>query len=207
LLQAFQQASGINFITGYGVVFFFAVGIDSVYLVQLGLYIVGIPAIWISQYCIEKFGRRPLLIVSGMLMITALFIMGGCGLVTNKSRSVDSTIVAMVYIFIFVFNIGWGPAVWVVTSEISTGGNRGKLMSISTASNWFFTWMVTFTFPYLDNADAANLGPKIGFLYGSLMIFACMWVYFYLPETAGRSLEEIHTLFQLGVPARQFKCE
>lgn len=92
-----------------------------------------------------------------------------------------------------------------MTAEISTGSNRGKLMTISTVSNWFFDWLVSFTFPYLDNADAGNLGAKVGFIYGALMLAACVWVFFYLPETAGRSIEEIHQLFELGVPARQFK--
>ena len=165
------------------------------------------PAIWISQYSIEKFGRRPMLMISGILTAATLLVEGGIGVSGNKSIGVSKVIVAMVYLFLVVFNIGWGPTVWVVTSELSTGPNRGQLMSLSTATNWFFNWLVTFTFPYLFNADAANLGPRIGFLYGALTLGAVVWVWFLLPETAGRSLEEIHTLFRDRVPARQFKSK
>ncbi|CZR63733.1 related to MFS monosaccharide transporter [Phialocephala subalpina] len=204
-LQAFQQASGINFITGYGIVFFIAIGIDNPFIIQLGLYLVAMPAIWISQYTIERFGRRPVMLVSGGLMAATSIVMGACGLAKEKTHALDQTIVAMVYIFLVVFNLGWGPTVWVLTSEISTGKNRGKLMSFSTGTNWLFTWLVSFTFPYLFNSDAADLGAKVGFIYGSLMVAACIWTYFLLPETAGRSLEELHLMFEMGLPARKFK--
>ena len=80
-------------------------------------------------------------------------------------------------------------------------------MSLSTGTNWLFTWLVSFTFPYLFDADAADLGARVGFLYGALTLAAVVWVWFLLPETAGRSLEEIHTLFNDRVPARKFKSK
>lgn len=165
------------------------------------------PAVWLSQYCIERFGRRPILVWSGLLIAGVLIVTGGCGLATVKSRTLDQTIVAMVYLFLVVFNLGWGPTVWVVTSEISTGKNRGKLMSLSTATNWFFNWMVSFTFPYLFNTDSAGLGARVGFIYGILTLVAVVWVYFFLPETAGLSLEEIHKNFEQHMPARKFRSE
>ncbi|THY13519.1 general substrate transporter [Aureobasidium pullulans] len=204
-LQALQQATGINFVTGYGIVFFFAVGIENPFLIQLGLYLVAMPAVWFSQFAIERYGRRPILLASGILTATVLIIMGSCGLIANKTKPVEQVIVVMVYLFIIVFNLGWGPTVWVVTSEISTGKNRGKLMSLSTGSNWAFNWLVSFTFPYLFNSDGANLGARIGFLYGCLTLFAVVWVFFYLPETSGRSLEEIETMFQEHVSVKQFQ--
>ncbi|KAG9949566.1 general substrate transporter, partial [Aureobasidium melanogenum] len=204
-LQALQQATGINFITGYGIVFFFQIGIDNPFLIQMGLYLVAMPAVWMSQYAIEKFGRRPILIISGLLTFAVLIIMGGAGLTKHKSTPLEQTIVAMVYIFLVVFNLGWGPTVWVVTSEIATGPNRSKLFALSTGSNWFFNWVVSFSFPYLFNADAAGMGAKIGFLYGALTLCAVVWVYFLLPETSGLSLEQIQMAFEAGASPRSFK--
>lgn len=204
---AWQQASGINFITGYGIIFFSTIGITNSFLIQIGLYIVGIPALWANQYTIERFGRRHMLLLTVCALVVVLLIVGGCGVAPNKSLSLDRTIVAMVYIFIIVFNLSLGPAVWVVTSEISTGHNRNKLMASSTATNWFCSWLVTFTFPYLFNSDGANLGARVGFIYAGLMAAAAVWIFVYLPETSGRSLEEIQALFASHVPARKFKCE
>ncbi|KAJ5702696.1 general substrate transporter [Penicillium malachiteum] len=204
-LQAWQQASGINFITSYGVVFFTAIGITNSFLVQMGLYLTPMPAVWLSQYCVERFGRRPMLILSSCAVAVVLLIVGGAGSTTDKTRALDQTIVAMVYIFMVVFNLALGPAVWVVTSEISTGPNRSKLMASSSATSWFCSWLVTFTFPYLFDANAGNLNAKVGFIYGSLMVAAVVWIFFFLPETSGRTLEEIHEIFQHGLPARKFK--
>ena len=203
-LQALQQGTGINFITGYGIVFFVAIGITNAYIIQLGLYLAAMPALWICQIFLERNGRRPILIVSGLAIFAVLMIMGGAGLAPHKSDSLDKLIVSMTFLFLVVFNLGWGPAVWVVTSEISTGRDRGQLMSLSSGSNWFFDWLVSFTFPYLFDADAANLGAKVGFIYAAITFCAVVWVYFFLPETRGRSLEEIDILFREGVPAKGF---
>jgi SP family sugar:H+ symporter-like MFS transporter len=67
-----------------------------------------------------------------------LIVMGALGLVADKNEAEKKLIVTMVYLFLFFFNVGWGPTVWVVCSELSTGPNRCKLMSVSTASNWFW---------------------------------------------------------------------
>lgn len=174
---------------------------------QLSLYLVGIVPLMISQVGIEKMGRRPLLLISGVFMAVGTFAMGGLGLQSNPDYSISQAIVAMVFIYMISFSLAWGPTVWVVCSEISTGRNRSKLMTISTCSNWFFNWLVSFTFPYLFNADAAGLKTRVGFIFGSLMLLAVAWVYVFLPETAQRSLEDLHELFERRVPARKFASE
>ncbi|GLA47680.1 hypothetical protein AnigIFM63604_002489 [Aspergillus niger] len=203
--SAWQQASGINFITSYGIVFFSAIGMTNSFLIQMGLYLVPMPAVWLNQYCVERFGRRPMLLLSCVLVAIVLLIVGGAGTASHKTTTLDRLIVAMVYIYMIVYNLSLGPAVWVVTSEISAGPNRSKLMATSTGVNWFCSWMVTFTFPYLFDSDAANLSARVGFIYGSLMVAAAVWIYFLLPETSGRTLEEIQILFRNGVSAWNFK--
>jgi SP family sugar:H+ symporter-like MFS transporter len=169
--------------------------------------LVGIPALFLGQFLIEKWGRRPSLILSGLGMAASSIIMGGLGLSADPSYPTTQAIVAMMFTFLITFSFSWGPTVWVVCSELSTGRNRGKLMSISTGSNWFFTWLVSFTFPYLYDSNADALGARVGFIYGALMLCATAWVYFLLPETAQRSLEEIDEMFANGVPARKFSCK
>lgn len=207
LVPAWQQASGINFVTGYGVVFFSSVGISNPLLISLGLYLVCIPAIWLSSFLIEQYGRRPVLILSGLLMAATSFSMGAMGVGAVTDMAEKRAIVAMVFLFMIFFNVGWGPTVWTVCAELATGRNRGKLMSVSTASNWFWNWLVSFTFPYLFNPRSGDLGAKIGFIYGALMTTACLWIFFFLPETAQRSLEQIDEMLEKGVPARKFKCK
>lgn len=176
-------------------------------MIHLGLYLCGIPSTFISQYAIEKWGRRPMLILSGICMASSSIIMGSIGVSGATSYQADQSIVAMVWIFLITYSLTWGPTVWVVCSEISAGRNRGRLMSISTGSNWLFNWLVSFTFPYLFNADSANLGPRVGFIYGVMMICACIWVYIFMPATAKRTLEEIDAMFENNIRARDFSCK
>lgn len=221
---AWQQGSGINFITGYGVYFFTVIGIkvcalptsslhritdgsQNAFLTQVALYLTGFVPTWMCQYGLERFGRRPLLLVSGIGMALGTLIMGGLGLDANPSYSVSQAVVGLVFFYMITFSLGWGPVVWVVCSEVSTGRNRSKLMTLSTCTNWFFNWLVSFTFPYLFDADAAALKTRVGFIYGSLMVCAIVWVFFLLPETAQRSLEDIDELFELGASARKFSCK
>lgn len=67
--------------------------------------------------------------------------------------------------------------------------------------------MVTFTLPYLLKDKYAGLGSRVGFIYGSIAFLGVVWAYFYLPETAGRSLEELEELWRAKVPPRKFRCK
>jgi hypothetical protein len=62
-------------------------------------------------------------------------------------------------------SVAWGPLAWAVATELSHGKNKTKIMSIGTAGFWICAWAVTFTLPYLFDADQANLGPMVGWIY------------------------------------------
>lgn len=87
----------------------------------------------------------------------------------------------------------------VVASELSAGRNKTRIMSVSTASFWLVAWAVTFTLPYLF--DNAGLGPQIGWIYGVGTLIALAFVFFCIPETRGRSLEDITEMFEAKLPA------
>ena len=88
--------------------------------------------------------------------------------------------------------MAWGPLAWVVATELSVGKNRQKIMSVGTAFFWLSAFIVTFTMPYLYDATEANLEAQIGYIYAGGSLIAMVFVYFYIPETLGRSLEEIN---------------
>ena len=206
LASAWNQASGINFVVSYGAVIINSIGTINPDIANLALYCAALPVIMTCQYLFERVGRRKCVMASMVGIGLIDIVDGGIGL-GPKTTGFNNGAVAMFFLFYLVFNLGIGGGTWVSLAEINTGNNRSRLMSISTASVWIFAWLVSFTFPYLYNPDSANLGPKIGFIYGSLMLVGSVWVYFFLPETAGRSLEEIDEMFRLGVPARKFVGE
>lgn len=67
-----------------------------------------------------------------------------------------------------------------------------------------FRFAVSFSLPYLLNAPYANLGSKVGFIFGSMAFLSLVFAYWCVPEVKGRSLEEVDRLFELGIPLRQF---
>lgn len=75
---------------------------------------------------------------------------------------------------------------------------------MATAVNGLANCIWSFSLPYIINPDQANLGGKVAFIFGALLIFADIFVFFYYPELKGRSFEEIDALFARGVKPRHF---
>lgn len=68
------------------------------------------------------------------------------------------------------------------------------------------TFVTSFTLPYLINGQYANLGAKVGYIYGAINIIMVILVFFFIPELRGRTLEEVDQLFASGAPLRKFKA-
>jgi SP family sugar:H+ symporter-like MFS transporter len=119
-----------------------------------------------SFFIVGRFGRRPLLIYTGIFMFITLLVVGCLGAVaghgefgswprwpfreTGGQRGKPRTLRAqrprrgMICLYVFAFNLAWGPIAWVVAAEMSTGRNRQKHLSIGTTCFWISAWAVTF---------------------------------------------------------------
>ena len=105
-------------------------------------------------------------------------------------------IVAMIMLYVWAFNLAWGPLAWACATELSHGKNKTKIMSVGTAGFWICAWAVTFTLPYLFDDEKAGLGPMVGWIYAGGGAISVAFVYFCIPETLGRSLEEISVSYE-----------
>ncbi len=92
----------------------------------------------------------------------------------------------------------------IVSAEVPHLRLRDKVLTVSYISSFALEFGVSFSLPYLLYAPYANLESKVGFIYGTIAFLGIVWAYFCLPETTGRSLEEIEELWQEGVPPREF---
>lgn len=99
------------------------------------------------------------------------------------------------------FEIGQGPVVWLLLSEMYPLSVRGVAMSIGATSVWLFTFVVGVTFPPLE--DAIQIYGTF-YLYAGIGVLSCVFIHFYVPETRGKNLEDIEDLFReaVGVPTR-----
>ncbi|KAM0748324.1 MFS monosaccharide transporter [Meredithblackwellia eburnea MCA 4105] len=198
-LQALQQLTGINFIFYYGTTFFKNSGISNPFMISIATNVVNVgmtvPGIW----AVDKVGRRALLLYGAAGMAIAQLIVAAVGdtvKVTNLAG--QKVLIAFVCIYIAHFAATWGPLAWVVTGEIYPTSIRAKAMSMSTASNWLWNFGIGYATPYLVDSGPgkAGLHSNVFFLWGAFCVICCIYVYFFIPETKGLSLEQVDLLYR-----------
>ncbi|KAI0815600.1 general substrate transporter [Xylaria sp. FL0064] len=209
-LQCAQQFTGINFIFYFGPPFFKQLGtIPNPFLISLITTLVNVVSTPISFFTIEKFGRRAILIGGGIGMIVCQFIIAIVGVTAGRpflnNYSAVSAMISFICINIAFFASTWGPTAWVVVGEIFPLPIRSRGVGISTASNWFWNTIIAVITPYLVNADKANLGAKVFFIWGSLCIGSTLFAYFLVYELKGLSLEQADMCMAATTPRQSAK--
>lgn len=200
---ASQQINGIQFVFSYTTSFFAATGINDSFIVTIIVNIVQVIGVLASFLIVNRFGRRPLLFYTSIPMVAALFLMAALGTI-ERNDAENKVIIFCVCLFVFSFDLAWGPLAWVVASETATGPNRQKLMSLGSAMFFIWAFIVAFTLPYLHDDTEAGLGTQVGWIYGGGAIIGMLFTFFCVPETRGRTLEEIHEMLNERVPTRKW---
>ncbi|XP_028048848.1 facilitated trehalose transporter Tret1 isoform X2 [Monomorium pharaonis] len=195
-LMLFQQMSGINAVIFYTVQIFQDAGStidENISTIIIG--IVNFISTFVAASVIDKLGRKMLLYISAVLMALTLFSLGGFFYV--KSLDVDVTafgwlpLVSLI-VYVIGFSLGFGPIPWLMMGEILPAQIRGSAASIATSFNWMCTFIVTKTFE-----DVIGLIGAHGtfWMFGIIVVVGFVFVIISVPETRGRSLEEIEKKF------------
>jgi MFS transporter, SP family, arabinose:H+ symporter len=187
LLAVFQQATGINSIMYYAPIIFEKVGtgLESA-LIQTTI-IGGINLIFtiIAIWLIDRVGRKPLLIGGSIGMILSL---SGISLTFYLGHFEGNLLLALILMYIASFAVSLGPVTWVVISEIFPNKLRSTAMSVAIVALWIACFIVTLTFPAMLN----RLGGAGTFLvFNIVCVLMLLFIVFKVPETKGRSLEEL----------------
>jgi len=189
LLSVFQQAIGINAVLYYAPRIFESMGMGNPMLQTVLMGIVNITFTLVAVFTVEKLGRKPLLIVGSIGMA-----IGALGVaVTSVSDVLPPAIAAisiMVYSACFMFS--WGPICWVLISEIFPNTIRSQATAIAVAFQWIFNFIVSSTFvPMYNMSHAFTYG-----LYCAICVLAALFVWKFVPETKGKTLEEMNALWK-----------
>ena len=188
-LAVFQQITGINTVIYYGSLIFkdqvggqsdsAAIGANVIVgLTNLAMTVV---ALWV----IDRLGRKPLMMLSSAGMAASLLVLG---LLFRLSPPPAFAILAVILLYVGSFSVGLGPGVWVVISELFPTRIRGRAMSIATLCLWLACILITFTFLSLVEA----IGSTGAFwVYAAMSVVNLLFIWRLMPETKGRSLEEI----------------
>lgn len=202
---AIQAMSGIIFAASYSTYYMQLSGYSTqasfrLQIVQQVLSMIGNACSW---YLTDKVGRRSLTLVGVIILTVVLFVMGA--LATVGSAGALKGAVAMILLYCFIYNVTIGATAYNIIAEVATSRLRVKTIAIGIAFQYSLFVMWSFVLPKLFNPDQANLGGKTGFIFGGFSLFSIAYLWFYQPETAGRSYEELDEMFMKRIPARKFK--
>src|SRR5262249_4936872 len=198
-LAVFQQVTGINAVIYYAPQIFRAAGFGSdltSLAATTGIGVINVLATFIAIWLVDRAGRRPLLIAGVIGMVATLAVLGlafranAAGAGTSNLALITALCLA-VYIVSFAFSLG--PIVWLMISEIYPLRNRAQAMAVSTASNWGANFLVSFSFPVMAN----RLGSSVTFFsYAAFGVVTLVFIMTKVPETKGKTLEEISKLWR-----------
>lgn len=190
-LAIFQQITGINTIIYYAPTIFQLAGFDSAaqsILATAGVGAVNVLMTIVSVRLLDRTGRRPLLLTGIAGMIVSLTALGFVFQLGSHSAAFGWLAVVSVMLYVGSFAISLGPIFWLLISEIYPLRIRGVGMGVATMTNWSFNLLVALTFLVLVD----SLGPGYTFwLYALVSISSFLFSYYLVPETKGRTLEEI----------------
>jgi MFS transporter, SP family, galactose:H+ symporter len=195
----FQQFSGVNTIVYYSPIIFKMAGItgnSASILPAIVIGIVNVAACFISVLYLDKVGRRRLYLIGISGMIPSLVLAGVCFFFRDRlGSSLIYLSVGSIVCFIFFINISLSPLGWLLISEIYPTSARSVGMSIGSLSHWGFNAIIAFTFLRMVN----GFGLAATFwVYAAVCVLGLVWGYYYIPETKGRSLEEIEAYWRAG---------
>ncbi|KAF4589045.1 maltose permease [Ophiocordyceps camponoti-floridani] len=200
-----QVLSGIYLIT-YGTFFFQQAGLptDRAFDMSIGFSAVGLLGALISWFLLVGTGRR-VLYVNGLAVLGLLqLLIGVLDCVPGRPSGIVWAESGLMLAWNLVYNVTIGPICFVLLSECSATRVRSKTVAVATAAQALLGIVMTVSIPYLINPTQANAQGKLGFFFGGLACLSLIWAYFRVPETRGRTFEELDLLFGRGVSAREF---
>ena len=189
MLSVFQQAVGINAVLYYAPRIYEAMGFDNPMVLTVFNGIVNLGFTCVAIFTVEKLGRKPLLITGSLGM--ALGAIGVAITFGNPNLQLLCMVSIMVYSASFMFS--WGPICWVLIAEVFPNTIRGAAVAIAVAFQWIFNWIVSTSFVPMAN----SLGYWFTYgLYGVICILAAIFVWKLVPETKGKTLEDMTKLWK-----------
>lgn len=207
LLSFFQQAVGINVVLYYAPEIFRTMGAgnDAALMQTIIVGAINLTFTVVAIMTVDKFGRKPLMIIGAIGMAISMFLMG----LTFYAGFVGmGTLICMLF-YTASFAMSWGPVCWVLLAEIFPNSIRGAL-SIAVAAQWLSNLVISWTFPMMNDNAALTATFNHGFaywIYGVMGILAAVFVWRWVPETKGHTLEEIEKLWSKNpaaeIPAAQ----
>ncbi|CCD46006.1 similar to MFS sugar transporter [Botrytis cinerea T4] len=215
-IQMWSQLCGMNIMMYYVVYIMQGANIANPLITASIQYILNVLLTLPAIVYLDRFGRRPAMLIGSFLTMTFLFIAGGLQAgygepnntsktqteqnknltwVVHDKKGVSSAIVAMTYLFVCAFATTWGPSSWTYPAEIFPNKIRAKAVSLATSANWFWNCVLAFAVPPL----LKNINWKMYMIFATFNALAFIHIFLTAPETKGKTLEEMDEVFNSGL--------
>ncbi|CAI5030803.1 CRE_HP_G0101150.mRNA.1.CDS.1 [Saccharomyces cerevisiae] len=203
MIQSLQQLTGDNYFFYYGTTIFKAVGLSDSFETSIVLGIVNFASTFVGIYVVDRYGRRTCLLWGAASMTACMVVYASVGVTRlwpngqdqPSSKGAGNCMIVFACFYIFCFATTWAPIPYVVVSETFPLRVKSKAMSIATAANWLWGFLIGFFTPFITGA--------INFYYGYVFMGCLVFMFFYVllvvPETKGLTLEEVNTMWEEGV--------
>lgn len=220
-IMFFQQFVGINTVIYYSPKIFFMAGFDgaiSAIWAAVGVGVVNVAATLVSIYFVDRWGRRKLYFTGMTGIVLSLVALSMSFVLVNVLGNIGQWLtVLFMFLYVAFFAISIGPLGWLIISEVFPQKFRALGTSVGSLSVWIFNSIVSFTFfkivnvltmpgseIIIDDEMVGNPAGAFGF-YGFVALIALVWGYYYVPETKGKSLEQIEDFWRKGGKPRELK--
>ena len=195
-LAIFQQVTGINTVIYYAPIIIQSAGIPSAsgaILTTAGIGVVNVLMTIVSMWLIDRVGRRPLLLTGITGMIVTLGVLGWAFHSASAGGALAWLAVVSIMIYVASFAISLGPIFWLLIAEIYPLKVRSSSEGLAATFNWGSNLVVSLTFLTLLKKIGA---PQTFWLYALFAVGACLFSYYMVPETKGRTLEQIEAFWR-----------
>jgi sugar porter (SP) family MFS transporter len=205
-LAILQQVTGINVFMYFGTTIFknmsASTGVDAGLLQQFIINGAGVLFTLIAIATVDKWGRKPLIITGVSGMMVALIAMGVMAQTMADPAKAAGLMLGFIILYIACFGLSIGPVVWVILSEIFPTAVRGRALGLATCCLWLADYLVTQTFPMMDRNPwlVERFNHAFPFYIYAGFCVVLLGVMRFVPETKGRSLEEIEAHWGAGKP-------
>ncbi|XP_027855602.1 solute carrier family 2, facilitated glucose transporter member 2 [Xiphophorus couchianus] len=192
MMHLSQQLSGINAIFYYSTAIFTQAGVSQPVYATIGVGVINTVFTLVSVALVDRAGRRTLTLV-GLGGMCCCAVAMTVGLKFQHDYSWMSYVsMAAIFLFVSFFEIGPGPIPWFIVAELFSQGPRPAAIALAGCCNWTSNFIIGMTFPYIQ----AWMGCYVFVLFAVLLLCFTIFIYFRVPETKGKTFEEIAAVFQ-----------
>ena len=190
LLSVFQQFVGINVALYYAPRIFESMGAakDASMLQTVVMGLINVIFTVVAILTVDKYGRKPLLMIGSIGMAIGMFAIGGLAFM----KVIGISTLVFIIIYTASFMMSWGPICWVLISEIFPNKIRGRAIAIAVAAQWAANYFISSTYPAMMELSG---GLTYSF-YGLMSLLSFVFVWKMVPETKGKTLEEMEKLWR-----------